>query len=87
MLALSEASIVAITIALISLVGIIITGVFSYLSAKASRAANRAVNNVPPGTPPITDRVDQIERKLDHVVHEKYEDRKLLLQILDHLTK
>ena len=87
MLAITEASIVAITIAVLTFLGVLVGAVFSYLGSREARAANRAVNNVPPGTAPITDRVDTIERKLDHLTITKAEDRKILDQILDHLTK
>jgi hypothetical protein len=86
LLAITEASVVAITLGVLTFLGVLVGAVFSYLGQREARAANRAVNNVGPGKAPITDRVDAIEQKVDRMIVEKVEDRRLLNQILDHLT-
>ena len=87
MLAITEASVVAITLGILTFLGVLVGAVFSYLGQREARAANKAVNNVGPNKAPITDRVDTIERKVDRLFVEKAEDRELLHRILDHLTK
>lgn len=76
---LSEASMVAIILGAMTLIGTVITAWLSHGARKEAAGANAAVNNVPPGMAPLSERVSAIEAT-------QAEHGSLLGQILGVLT-
>jgi hypothetical protein len=79
MLMLSEASMVAIILGAMTLIGTVITAYLSHGAKREAAGANAAVNNVLPGTAPLSERVSAIEAT-------QAEHGSLLVQILSVLT-
>jgi len=79
MFMLSEASMVAIILGAMTLIGTVITAYLSHGAKREAAGANAAVNNVGPGVAPIAERVSAIEAT-------QVEHGSLLVQILSVLT-
>lgn len=79
MLMLSEASMVAIILGAMTLIGTLVSAWLSHGAKREAAGANAAVNNVPDGTPSLSERVAVIEAT-------QAEHGSLLTQILGVLT-